>query len=187
MGIWNRQALWDFVIIPLSIYLILGLVFLFTGFISLLRIRTIMKHDGTKTDKLEKLMIRICIFSVLYTVPAVLVIVCYLYEFVYIDYWMLTWHVDMCSGTSSVSSLSKPMTSSYNNIYSIPCPMGDKRRHVGRKPQFQVFMLKYLMTLIVGITSSFWIWSPKTLTSWKEFFYKLKPNSTQPSRNEAYV
>lgn len=27
-----------------------------------------MKHDGTKTDKLEKLMIRIGVFSVLYTV-----------------------------------------------------------------------------------------------------------------------
>ncbi len=30
--------------------------FLLAGFVSLFRIRTIMKHDGTKTEKLEKLM-----------------------------------------------------------------------------------------------------------------------------------
>ena len=33
-----------------------------------------------KTEKYEKLMIRIGVFSVLYTVPAVFVIACYFYE-----------------------------------------------------------------------------------------------------------
>ena len=33
-----------------------------------------MKHDGTKTEKLERLMVRIGVFSVLYTVPATIVI-----------------------------------------------------------------------------------------------------------------
>lgn len=68
MGLWNVEMLRSFVLAPLLVYLALGTVFLLAGFVSLFRIRTVMKHDGTKTDKLEKLMIRIGVFSVLYTV-----------------------------------------------------------------------------------------------------------------------
>lgn len=72
MGIWNVEAMRIFVLLPLVVYLIFGTVFLTTGFVSLFRIRTVMKHEGTKTEKLEKLMIRIGIFSVLYTLPALI-------------------------------------------------------------------------------------------------------------------
>jgi hypothetical protein len=34
-------------------------------------------------------------------------------------------------------------------------------------------MIKYLMTLIVGITSGFWIWSGKTVASWSKFYGRL--------------
>lgn len=68
VGLWNVEMLRSFVLAPLLVYLALGTVFLLAGFVSLFRIRTVMKHDGTKTDKLEKLMIRIGVFSVLYTV-----------------------------------------------------------------------------------------------------------------------
>lgn len=39
-----------------------------------------MKSGGTKTDKLEKFMLRIGIYSFLYTVPAIIVIACLLHE-----------------------------------------------------------------------------------------------------------
>ncbi|GLG95115.1 Frizzled [Gryllus bimaculatus] len=163
VGLWDVDALRGFVLAPLCVYLVLGTVFLLAGFVSLFRIRTVMKHDGTKTDKLEKLMIRIGVFSVLYTVPALIVIACLFYEQAYFDSWMLTWNHIMCQLP-----------------YSIPCPA--RTRELGRKPDFEVFMIKYLMCLIVGITSSFWIWSGKTFTSWKEFLYRL-----QGRRDEAYV
>ncbi|XP_075213960.1 frizzled class receptor [Lycorma delicatula] len=163
VGLWNVDTLRIFVLIPLLIYLALGTIFLLAGFVSLFRIRTVMKHDGTKTDKLEKLMIRIGVFSVLYTVPALIVLACLFYEQAYFDYWMVTWHMEMCM----------------RHLYSIPCPLS---REVGRKPDFEVFMIKYLMALIVGITSSFWIWSGKTFNSWKEFFHRLRGR-----RVEAYV
>ncbi|XP_025832107.1 frizzled-7-like [Agrilus planipennis] len=92
VGIWNVEALRGFVLSPLCGYLVLGTIFLMAGFVSLFRIRTEMKHDGTKTDKLEKLMIRIGIFSVLYTVPALIVIGCLFYEHTYFDSWMRTWN-----------------------------------------------------------------------------------------------
>jgi len=170
VGLWDVDSLRGFVLAPLFVYLVLGTVFLLAGFVSLFRIRTVMKHDGTKTDKLEKLMIRIGVFSVLYTVPALIVLACLFYEQAYFDHWMLTWNMEICSRPGHLS------------IYSIPCPVGERSRDLGRKPDFEVFMIKYLMALIVGITSSFWIWSGKTFTSWKEFFHRIRGR-----RVEAYV
>ncbi|KAM3959084.1 frizzled class receptor [Aphomia sociella] len=163
VGLWDAEALRGFVLAPLCVYLVLGTIFLMAGFVSLFRIRTVMKHDGTKTDKLEKLMIRIGVFGVLYTVPALIVIACLFYEQAHFDNWMVTWHRDMCA----------------TPLYSIPCPFN---RHDIERPKFEMFMIKYLMTMIVGITSSFWIWSGKTLVSWRQFFDKIKGR-----RVEAYV
>ena len=169
VGLWNVEALRGFVLAPLCVYLVLGTIFLLAGFVSLFRIRTVMKHDGTKTDKLEKLMIRIGIFSVLYTVPALIVIACLFYEQAHFDTWMLGWHKEICTN--------KPLQA----LYSVPCPQGYLEILV-KRPEFEVFMIKYLMAMIVGITSSFWVWSSKTLTSWKKFIRHLTGR-----RMEAYV
>jgi hypothetical protein len=40
-------------------------------------------------------------------------------------------------------------------------------------PDFTIFMLKYFMSLIVGVTSGLWIWTRKTVKSWNFFFDKL--------------
>ena len=45
-----------------------------SGLFSLVKIRTVMKQDGGKTDKLEKLIARIGIFSILYTIPKCVII-----------------------------------------------------------------------------------------------------------------
>ncbi len=149
-GMSDIDAMRGFVLAPLFVYLIIGTSFLLAGFVSLFRIRTIMKSDGTKTDKLEKLMVRIGIFSVLYTVPATIVIACFFYEQSFRSEWMITWHYEICTR------------------FRFPCPDIPPGRPLP-KPEFTVFMIKYLMTLIVGITSGFWIWSHKTLTSWRNF------------------
>ncbi|XP_052125506.1 frizzled-7-like [Frankliniella occidentalis] len=163
VGLWDMTALRGFVLLPLAVFLVLGTAFLVAGFFSLFRIRTVMKHDGTKTDKLEKLMIRIGVFSVLYVVPALIVLACLFYEQSYFDHWMVSWSREMCT----------------NKQYALPCPPGPADP---RKPEFEVFMIKYLMALIVGITSSFWIWSGKTIGSWREFCLRLRGR-----RVEAYV
>ncbi len=92
-GISNKDAILGFIIAPLVAYLAIGACFLLAGFVSLFRIRTIMKHDGTRTDKLEKLMVRIGIFSVLYALPATTIIACFIYEYLYHDSWMMHWHI----------------------------------------------------------------------------------------------
>lgn len=148
----NLDPLRGFVLAPLFIYLFIGTSFLLAGFVSLFRIRTIMKHDGTKTEKLERLMVRIGVFSVLYTVPATIVIACFFYEQAFRPHWERSWVSHNCRSLA------------------IPCPAQAGLRMT---PDFTVYMIKYLMTLIVGITSGFWIWSGKTLHSWHKFYSRL--------------
>ncbi|XP_059823268.1 frizzled-5-like [Hypanus sabinus] len=139
VGNQNLDNLRGFVLAPLVVYLLTGTTFLLAGFVSLFRIRSVIKQGGTKTDKLEKLMIRIGIFTVLYTVPATIVVACFIYE--------------------------QHSRESWETALSCPCPGA---RDYPR-PEYAVFMLKYFMCLVVGITSGVWIWSGKTLESWRRF------------------
>lgn len=168
MAVWSDDtAVRDMVLIPLVVYLILGTAFWMAGFVSLCRIRKVMKHDGTRgTDKLEKLMIRIGVFSVLYTVPAVAQILCLVYEHVNLSSWIISWHSTLCQDPK----------------YALPCP--SQPNDTGRKPSFEVFIAKYFVSLLVGLTSSVWIWSGKTVNSWQKFLARIRPNS---GKSEAYV
>jgi frizzled protein 1/7 len=116
-----------------------------------------MKHEGNKTDKLEKFMIRIGVFSILYMLPAIIVICCYFYEQSSYDKWMDFWlkrnAIDFNIPPDYVSS--RLLEADRSSLI------------------FFVFMAKYAMLLVVGITSGFWIWSHKTITSWQNFFDKI--------------
>ena len=148
VGNLSTKNLRIFVVGPLFVYLIMGSLFLLTGFISLFKIRSEIKKEAgpyCKSDKLKKLMIRIGIFSFLYTVPATSVIVCYLYENSLYDDW----------------------------IESLTCPCIDdtvKEAKFDMQYLYLVIILKYFMSLAVGITTGVWIWSGKTLDSWKKLW-----------------
>lgn len=59
--------------------------------------RTVVKNSAeAKVEKLERLMVRIGIFSVLYTVPATVTIACYFYEYTRGDSWMKAWMYKDC-------------------------------------------------------------------------------------------
>lgn len=151
VGNQNPNNLKKFVLFPLIVYLLIGMSFLFGGFVSLFRIRSVFKNQGgmgrNKADKLEKLMIRIGIFSVLYTLPATVLIACYFYESTMYNEWM--------------SSLTCPCSENY-------------QQYRGKlRPNHTVLMLKYFMALAVGITSGVWIWSGKTLGSWRKLWRRL--------------
>jgi len=156
-GVSNSVAHRGFVLAPLCAYLAVGTCFLLAGFAALCRIRTVMKHDGTRTDKLEKLMVRIGIFGVLYMVPAAVVISCHAYEHWFRDDWMLSWLGTTCQ----------------NKDHPVPCPPPNFDGLEWARPNINVFMIKYLMTLIVGITSGIWIWSGKTIASWSNFYGRI--------------
>ncbi|XP_049609787.1 frizzled-7-A-like [Syngnathus scovelli] len=152
VGVYNVDALRGFVLAPLFVYLLVGTSFLLAGFVSLIRIRTVMKLGGADTDKLEKLMVRIGVFGVLYTLPAAAVVACHFYEQALRPRWERTWRMQTCKR------------------FAVPCPSGN---FAPLSPDFTMFMIKYLMTMIVGIMSSFWIWSRKTVQSWRHFYRRL--------------
>lgn len=163
VGNLNMEHLKTFVLIPLVIYLVIGTSFLGAGFVSLFHIRSVIKQQGgigagAKADKLEKLMIRIGIFSVLYTVPASIVIGCCLYEVYFYDDWMA----------------------------SLTCPC-KKMLDVRSKPLYSLLMLKYFMALAVGITSGVWIWSGKTLDSWKRLWRRIFGSPDRSGANQALI
>uniref|UniRef100_H2Y559 Uncharacterized protein n=1 Tax=Ciona savignyi TaxID=51511 RepID=H2Y559_CIOSA len=93
VGNQDMNALTGFVLAPLFTYLVIGTSFLLAGFFSLFRIKSYMEKEGSKTDKLERLMVKIGVFSVLYIVPASIVIGCYFYEHAVRRLWSLNRNV----------------------------------------------------------------------------------------------
>ncbi|XP_031571062.1 frizzled-4-like [Actinia tenebrosa] len=133
-------ALAAFVLGPQFTYLIIGTLFLIAGFVALFRVRsTVQRTNQAKTDKLERLIVRIGIFSVLSTIPATAVIACYFYEYANKEYWYY-----------------------------------GKRDEAVAEPNFSIFVIKLFMSLFVGIISGMWVWTPKTVKSWKKFYYKMR-------------
>nr|CAD97575.1 frizzled receptor [Suberites domuncula] len=129
------------VIIPLVACLITGVVFLVIGFVSLFRIHSIMRHSGKATESsiLEKLMIRIGIFVVVFILPAVIVVGCFMYELISRPFW---------------TPISEPCND---------CVLGNPA----------VFMTRLFMFLLTGILTGVWIWSKKTLLSWRNLPQRL--------------
>nr|XP_033812477.1 frizzled-10 [Geotrypetes seraphini] len=147
VGSVDVNALSGFVLIPLACYLVAGTSFILSGFVALFHIRRVMKTGGENTDKLEKLMVRIGLFSVLYTVPATCVIACYFYERLNVGYWKGLAAEERCRQRD-------------------PAKPPDCTLH-GSIPAVEIFMVKIFMLLVVGITSGMWVWTSKTLQSWQ--------------------
>ncbi len=123
------------VIVPLVVCLLTGSVFLTIGFISILKIRTVMRSKGKSAESsiLEKLVVRIGVFVVVFILPACIVIGCFVYELVSQPYWT-------------------PIDETCTDC-------------VRANPA--VFMVRFLMFLMTGILTGVWIWSKKTVSSWK--------------------
>ncbi|KAM4902539.1 frizzled-3 isoform 3-T3 [Sylvia borin] len=123
---------------------------LLAGIISLNRVRIEIPLEKENQDKLVKFMIRIGVFSVLYLVPLLVVIGCYFYEQAYRGIWETTWIQERC------------------REYHIPCPYQVTQMS---RPDLILFLMKYLMALVVGIPSVFWVGSKKTCFEWASFFH----------------
>nr|BAV17686.1 frizzled9/10 [Patiria pectinifera] len=149
VGNQDPVALAGFVLAPLFVYFAVGTLFILAGFFYMFRIRKVMKSGGTNIDKLEKLMVRIGVFSVLYTVPATSVIACYFYQRANLEVWeVIATHANPCLPNGDC-----------NMAFSIP--------------SVPVLLVKTFMLLVVGITSGMWIWSTKTVQSWEAFLGRI--------------
>ncbi len=172
VGLWDTDSLLGFVIVPLVFYLATGSVILLFGFVSLLKIRTVMKMDGTKTDKLERLILRIGLFSILYILPATVLVVCYCYEYAHLPTWTQMWQEDICRD------------SVFKNKWQTHCRLSDDERPKAPSPDLRLFLAKYSAILVIGTISGFWVWCGKTLDTWRNFFLRITGSRRRP---EAYV
>ncbi len=90
----------------------MGVALLLVGIVALNRVRMEIPLEKENQTKLVKFMIRMGVFSVLYLVPLLTVIGCYLYEHTYRSIWETTWMEENC------------------RRYHIPCPYKVERdRH----------------------------------------------------------
>ena len=162
MGLWDPAALRYLVLTPLLAYLAAGMAFLVLGFASLVRIRTLMKQDGARTDKLERLMTRIGVFSAMYLAPSVALTACLFYEQARLPDWTQLWQETVCRDPFFLAK------------WQTPCRYPDGRvPEAGGEPSLHLFLAKYFCLLLVGVFSGFWLWCGKTVETWREFFAKI--------------
>ena len=173
VGNLDSRNLLVFVIIPSLFYLSLGISFLIAGFINLVRIRNLIKQqrDLAKAHKLEKLMLRIGIFSIMYTVPATFVIACQFYE----QYYRQDWEKNALCQRYQMKALTTDRSLDNDLLVKSFCEMRDSNgaNSFSQSPIFSVYVLKYFMSLIVGIGSGFWIFTGKSARSWRKFLGRV--------------
>lgn len=99
----------------LSLSCQVGVSLLLVGIVALNRVRMEIPLEKENQTKLVKFMIRMGVFSVLYLVPLLTVIGCYLYEHTYRNIWETTWMEENC------------------RRYHIPCPYKVERERERRK------------------------------------------------------
>ncbi|XP_075939668.1 frizzled-3a [Anarhichas minor] len=150
VGLYNLTALRWFLLAPLGLDVVVGVALLLAGIAALNRVRMEIPLEKENQEKLVKFMIRIGVFSVLYLVPLLAVLACYLYENSHRAIWETTWVQEKCRD------------------YHIPCPYQVERTS---RPDLALFLIKYVMMLIAGIPSVFWVGSKKTCFEWASFFH----------------
>ncbi|KTF79921.1 hypothetical protein cypCar_00049087 [Cyprinus carpio] len=104
VGLYDVHTLRWFVLAPLCLDVLVGVSLLLAGIVALNRVRMEIPLEKENQDKLVKFMIRIGVFSVLYLVPLLTVVGCYLYEQTYRSAWETRWVKERCKN------------------YHIPCP-----------------------------------------------------------------
>nr|CAB3247788.1 Cifrz Frz5/8 frizzled receptor [Phallusia mammillata] len=162
VGNQDSRSLRGFVAIPLLVYLSLGGLFLFLGFLNMFRIRKTIRKDGKETITLEKLMGRIGLFSLLYMIPSAALVACYFYELHNAERWAQAHNCGSNNGSK--------------------CP------YPAPEPEFAVFIVKYSMMLLIGVTNGVWICSGKTFTSWRQFYTRCYTClRAPPSEDDAKV
>ena len=97
IGNLDPDSLMYFVIIPQTFYLLAGTVALFFGFSYLFKIRKIIKHQsGRQTANLEKLMLKLGMFSILYAIPVACVVGVNFYYYTEYSSWLREANIKNC-------------------------------------------------------------------------------------------
>lgn len=97
--------------------------------------------------KLERLIARLTVFWSLYTIPAVGMLACLLYE-----WWQ------------------RPQQHAFKALQAIDCDAPGCQIDPPNVSQITITLLRLFLFLVVGISSGMWVWSSKTCRSWTKLF-----------------
>lgn len=154
-GIQHRTAMAAFIVVPFGLYFLTGSGFIIAGFAAMFQIRKELKEQeesGNDVTKLEKLMAKIVIFSIVFSISSTSVLSSYIYEMVFRNDWLNTAMVKPCSrNVRSGKEVDCSLESSIPSIY--------------------LFTWKIFISLMVGPATTVWLWSSKTFSTWKSFLF----------------
>ncbi|CAP39007.2 Protein CBR-CFZ-2 [Caenorhabditis briggsae] len=149
-----------FVLAPLLTYFCVGVLFLIIGFFNLWSIRNEVQKQHPSLEsahKITQLMSKIGIFSLLYTIPSLLIICVLFYEQNHRGLWE----------QSQLCSCSPKQT------------IGDS--------SLIISLIKTCCMCVLGWTSGFWVCSTKTLSSWKNAICCLGNSRSLPKYQPADI
>lgn len=157
------RTLIGFVLVPLVVYLLVGTSLVAAGFVAMFRIRHDLHEASALVGmrQLEKLMVKVGAFSVLYTVPATCVVACWFYEALYARRWR----------QASIHTPCSPVLSAGVEW--------DCRLSVSMAPM-AVSALRVLASVTTGAMTFVWVCSRKTFRSWRRFCSAPARKSTTP-------
>lgn len=135
VGFWKKDYIWLFVVLPKLLCLTVGLVLILASFVLLSKTRKILNQEGTKTDKLEKLTLKILTFTFLFTILYSIQLISIKHEYENLNSWLTAWQLNICKSRE----------------YSIPCP--SKLITQPMTPHYSTFLLKYVSVLSIGMVS----------------------------------
>lgn len=152
----NGIGIGVFVFLPLTLYLLVGFVFLVIGFTALINIRRQLQRDVAKARKIGRLIMRVGLYSGLYILFNVILLILLLYEVARRDDWELD-YLRQCRQTATGEDCT-----------------------ADNSPSFVAFLLKYISIFCIGISSTSWIFSSKTFAAWKRLFCGCCATSGEP-------
>ena len=160
-GYSNPIYLWSLVIAPFAIYLVTGFTLLLAGFVSLYLIRKEIRKEPNMSEKAERVIFRVVMFVLIYVMAAAILISVFLYE-------------------DSI----RPRSCSRKNPFMLgKTSMGDETGCLYRRST-TALIVKYFMLFIPGTLAGFWLWTPKTISTWKEFLSTSKKESKRVQQIE---
>ena len=150
-----------FVFVPLVVYLSVGMAFLTIGLISLFHILRQLAKDQTKSRRLSRLILRVGVFSSLYCIPNIILLLVYMFELAMKHQWQ---QAILCEAGPDLVGCSGINLDSPKNGY-------------------PALVIKYIVWLVVACCISVWVISWKTVMAWKKLIWDLIPFLNQNTKN----
>ena len=136
---------------------------LFTGCVlggiaipDLVKVRQIFRATGRSSKKFERLMTRLGIFVMFYTLPVLGTLICTIREAQIRPEWRTSGLLTALDCRSSKNCLSEPMY---------------------KDASLEIVLLRIFLTFAIGVASGMWVWSGKTCRAWSRLLaVPSKPN-----------